>query len=79
MQRREFLAATGAAGLLPMTSAMAADGPAAGGERDYYHLQLYHLDTDEQRQGFDAFARQAAIPALNRLGISPVGVFYCRT
>jgi hypothetical protein len=79
MKRREFLAVSGAAGLLPITNILAADGQAAGGERDYYQLQLYHLDTDEQRQGFDAFARQAAIPALNRLGISPVGVFYPQT
>jgi len=78
MKRREFLAVSGAAGLLPLASAMAADGQ-AGGERDYYQLVLYHLDTDEQRQGFDAFARQAAIPALNRIGISPVGVFYPQT
>ncbi len=79
MKRREFLVIGGAAGLLPMTRAMAADGPAAGGERDYYQLQVYHLDSAEQREGFDAFARQAAIPALNRIGVSPVGVFYPQT
>ncbi len=79
MKRREFLTATGAAGLWPMAGAMAAGSETAGGQPDYYQLQLYHLDSDDQRQGFDAFARQAAIPALNRLGISPVGVFYPQT
>lgn len=79
MKRREFLTATGAAGLWPMASAMTAGGETASGERDYYQLQVYHLDSDDQRQGFDAFARQAAIPALNRLGIAPVGVFYPQT
>lgn len=59
-----------------MTSPVAPAAEAGPGERDYYQLQLYHLDSQEQRQGFDAFAKQAAIPALNRLGISPVGVFF---
>jgi hypothetical protein len=66
-------------GMLPIGGLWAAPGDAAGGQRDYYQLQLYHVDTPEQRQGFDTFAREAAIPALNRLGISPVGVFYPQT
>ena len=32
--------------------------------------------SEKQRDGFEAFAREAAIPALNRLEIAPVGVFY---
>ncbi len=44
--------------------------------RDYYELRRYHLDTEEQRNGLDTFLRQAAIPAMNRFGVEPVGVFY---
>ena len=44
--------------------------------RDYYELRRYEIETEAQKAGFDAFARDAAIPALNRNGIDPVGVFY---
>lgn len=44
--------------------------------KDYYELRRYEIETEAQKAGFDRFARDAAIPALNRLGIGPVGVFY---
>jgi len=44
--------------------------------RDYYELRRYEIETDAQKADFDAFAKDAAIPALNRSGIDPVGVFY---
>ena len=57
-----------------MTSATRAAGAPAG--REYYELRQYTLQSEEQKQGLDAFLRDAAIPAINRLGIKPVGVFY---
>ncbi len=48
----------------------------AGPVRDYFELRKYEIGTEQQKAGFDSFAREAAIPALNRLGIKPVGVFY---
>ena len=74
MKRREFLAASGALGLLPLAAATA-EGYQSGG-RDYLELRTYHVESEKQRNGFETFAREAAIPALNRLGITPVGVFY---
>ena len=44
--------------------------------RHYYELRKYEIETEEQKAGFDKFAREAAIPALNRHGIEKVGVFY---
>jgi hypothetical protein len=44
--------------------------------RAFYELRRYEIETPEQKVGFDTFAAEAAIPALNRLGIKPVGVFY---
>jgi hypothetical protein len=44
--------------------------------RQYYELRKYEIETDQQKAGFDRFAAKAALPALNRLGIGPVGVFY---
>lgn len=45
-------------------------------DRSYLELRMYHVQTQQQRDAFETFAREAAVPALNRLGIKPVGVFY---
>ncbi len=82
MQRREFLAKTWVAGvaslsggtlLVQETGLRAAESGRGGG---YYELRRYEIETETQKAGFDKFASEAAIPALNRLGIKPVGVFY---
>ena len=73
MKRRDFLAASAAVGMAPLGKLAAQDNGDA--PRDIYELRTYHLDTEEQKQGFDAFMTQAAIPAMNRIGVKPVGVF----
>ena len=55
---------------------MAARARARGPVRDYFELRRYEIETEAQKAGLDAFLRNAAIPALNRVGIDPVGVFY---
>lgn len=75
MNRRKFLAASGAVGLAPLSGLCGAAEGSQGG-RDYFELQQYQLDTETQKNLFDAYMKDAAIPALNRLGIKPVGVFY---
>lgn len=79
MKRRRFLvsslAATALTGATHSVSATtAATVPAATG-REYYELRKYLLRRGPQQQTIDNFFRDAAIPALNRLGIKPVGVF----
>jgi hypothetical protein len=91
MQRREFLTASCAAGVASLASgASVAQGQRMPGEseaayrarlarmggRACYELRRYEIETPEQKAGFDKFAAEAAIPALNRMGIKPVGVFY---
>jgi hypothetical protein len=44
--------------------------------RQYLELRRYEIETEQQKAGFDKFLSEAALPALNRLGIGPVGVFY---
>ena len=74
MNRRTFiknsavggLALSGAAGI---RSVLAASG------RDYFELRNYECENQEQARGFEGFMEQAGVPALNRIGISPVGVF----
>ena len=73
MKRRDFLAASAAVGIAPLGKLVASE--ATGAQRDIYELRTYHLDTEEQKAGFDTFMSEAAIPALNRIGIKPVGVF----
>lgn len=76
--RRTFLAATTVLGLTATRNAMAgADTPAI--ERQLYELRRYDITGAEQKAGLDAFFRDAAIPAWNRAGINPVGVFYPET
>ncbi|MBN1845704.1 MAG: NIPSNAP family protein [Sedimentisphaerales bacterium] len=77
MRRRDFLTAACAAGAAPLTSCLL-HGQSAGGatQRDYYELRRYQLDTEKQKEGLDLFLQRAMIPALNRIQIAPVGVFY---
>jgi hypothetical protein len=43
--------------------------------RECYELRRYYLRIGPRQKTFDEFFGRAAIPALNRAGISPVGVF----
>jgi hypothetical protein len=79
MKRRGFLVSSLAASALAgagasVEAANAGAVPAKGG-REYYELRKYTLRRGPQQSRLDAFFRTAAIPALNRLGVKPVGVF----
>jgi len=70
MNRREFVAA----------SCLAAAAPVAGmaaskGHRKYLELRHYEIASPDKQKMFDDFLAKAAVPALKRLGIGPVGVF----
>ena len=41
----------------------------------YFELRVYTTQTDEQRQRVNDYWQNAAVPAYNRQGIKPVGVF----
>lgn len=77
MNRRNFLALTGAAATLGAVKADAqeASDPPAESAREYYELKQYLVESDKQRAGLDAFLQDAAVPALERHGFGPVGVF----
>ena len=79
MKRRGFLvsslAASALAGAGPSATAINPGAAPQTSGREYYELRKYLLRRGPQQQGIDAFFREAAIPALNRLGIKPVGVF----
>jgi hypothetical protein len=44
-------------------------------QREFYELRRYQLEAGPKQKRFEDFCRDAAIPALNRAGIEPVGVF----
>jgi hypothetical protein len=79
MQRRKFLASSLAAAGLAIAPqdglrAAASTSPAESG-RQYYELRHYHLRSGPQTRIVHDFFREAFIPAANRLGIHPIGVF----
>lgn len=75
MKRREFFAASCLAGAAPLSMAAATQGSDIPSGKELYELRLYHLEAGPKQKQFEDFCRQAAIPALNRIGIGPVGVF----
>ena len=72
--RREWLAAAGGVGVASMCGMRAAEGASA--HRDVYELRKYTIVDEAQKQALGRFLQEAAIPALNRIGIAPVGVFH---
>ena len=76
MERREFLAKSCAAGVAAMGSGALLAQEQATRTGSYYELRRYEIENEPQKAGFDKFASEAALPALNRLGIKPGGVFY---
>jgi hypothetical protein len=80
MLRREFLkssvaASTVAASTLAFTNQSQAQS-AAGKQREYYELRKYHLQSGPQTKLTESYVADALIPALNRMGIAPVGAFH---
>jgi NIPSNAP len=89
MHRRKFIAASLAASALAAGKSAAArppgtiatpdsEGQDAGQNapgREYYELRRYMLRSGPQVKLANAYFEQAFVPAANRLGMSPVGVF----
>jgi hypothetical protein len=53
----------------------AAEDGAQKKDREFYQLRRYHIISGPQRKLCDDFFSGVLLPALNRLGIGPVGVF----
>jgi hypothetical protein len=73
MKRREFLTMSAVAGAAPFLGGGKLF--AQSSDQQYFELRQYHLHPGaEQRENFNTFLREVAIPAYNRMGIEPVGV-----
>jgi len=78
MTRNTFLkSAAAVAGLAGTSVALAADDAIAAPE--FMEIRKYTLKSPEKRTLLDAYLKDAAIPALNQLGVRNVGVFYPET
>ena len=77
MHRRQFLnAATAAATAAALTGQLAAQTPTPpNSAREFYLLRRYHLQSGPQTTLCEHFIANALIPAVNRMGMTPVGAF----
>jgi hypothetical protein len=75
MQRRDFLGSTCLAGAAALGAAAGVAGAEDAPKKQWLELRLYRLDAGAMREKFEAFLRDAAIPALNRAGMEPIGAF----
>src|SRR5205823_4208236 len=77
MKRREFLKtsviASAASGLAQLTAH--ASQAANNANLEYYEMRSYRFKSDATHALMDHYLEHALIPAMNRLGSKPVGVF----
>lgn len=78
MRRRDFLKTSAAATtVVGLTASLGKAAPelATVSAREYYELRAYRLAAQASHEHLDAYLEKAALPALNRLGVNPVGAF----
>jgi NIPSNAP len=78
MQRRDFLTTSLAASALTLTQQASGQSTmsATAKPREFYEIRKYHMQTGPQTKLTESYVADALIPALNRLGIAPVGAFH---
>ncbi len=74
MERRRFLTSSLAASAVALAGKSRAQ-TSAGKPREFYELRKYHLQSGPQTKLTAHYLSDALIPALNRLWMSPIGVF----
>lgn len=75
MDRRDFLAASAVAAVSPLPKLDKIDAFARQANRQYIELRRYHLLPGPKQRAFSAFVGEAAVPAMNRAGVTKVGGF----
>ena len=75
MKRREFLKTTPLAGTAVLGAGALAESAAQQERRELYELRIYEMPTGNRKAALNNYLAKAALPAWNRLGIKPVGVF----
>jgi hypothetical protein len=76
LKRRQFLAAAGIASIGPLAGVgLAAESGGGPAGKQLFELRLYRLASPEKRKQLVDFFAKAGVPALNRAGVKPVGLF----
>lgn len=75
MDRRRFLSSSLTASALLQAPIAAADSQPSAGASEYYELRRYQLASGPGTRLTDRYFSDTLIPALNHLGIGPVGAF----
>ncbi len=75
MERRNFLRTALAASTAALASGVQAQTSGSASSHEYYQLRKYTFRSGPQGKLADQFFSSALIPAFNRLGLSPIGVF----
>ena len=73
MKRRDFLAAASIAPIAGINSLATAE--AGDVKQQYFEFRQYHLNVGSKKDMVGNFLENVGIPAMNRIGIGPVGVF----
>jgi hypothetical protein len=74
MNRRAFLSTAATATLA--SSALTATAAEPAQEQEFYELRRYHLRRGPRQQVFENYLRNAWLPAMERAGVGPIGVFH---
>jgi hypothetical protein len=76
MKRREFLRTSSLAGGAVLSTWAGGDALAQeASSREFYELRTYEMPTGNRKAVLNEYLEKAFIPAANRLGCRPVGVF----
>jgi hypothetical protein len=75
MKRRDFLKTSSIAGAAALSSWAGGAAQAQEASREFYELRTYEMQTGNRKAVLNEYLEKACIPAMNRLGIKPVGVF----
>jgi hypothetical protein len=75
MKRRDFLKTSSIAGAAALSSWAGGAAQAQEASREFYELRTYEMATGNRKAVLHEYLEKACLPAMNRLGITPVGVF----
>ena len=76
MKRRDFLKTSSIAGGAVLSSWAGGEALAQeASSREFYELRTYEMQTGNRKAVLNEYLEKAFIPAMNRLGSKPVGVF----
>lgn len=75
MKRRDFLRTSSLTGAAALSGWSPLEAVAHEAQREFYELRTYEMPTGNRKTVLNDYLEKAAIPAWNRAGIGPVGVF----